>query len=132
MRARTQPRGRFDERRATADIEERDRLAGTEDGEGAASARRRPPSGARAGVQSDRWLRVPLPRPRIEHQHADTAGRSEDPNRHLWTPMSRDIQRAARGTAERTECQKRRVADAQRIVAGRERRRRRRRRSLPG
>ena len=60
-------------------------------------------------------------RPRIEHQHADTAGRPEYPNRHLWTPMRRDVERAAGGTAERTERQQRRVADAQRIVAGRDR-----------
>jgi hypothetical protein len=32
VRTGTQPRGRFDERRATADVEERDRLTGTKDG----------------------------------------------------------------------------------------------------
>src|SRR5215203_5862936 len=73
----------------------------------------------RRGVQSGRPLRMPFACLRIEHQHAHTPCGPEYPNRDLWTTLRRQIERAACGTAERAERQQRRVADAQRIVTGR-------------
>ena len=125
VRARTQPRRGFDERRAAADVEERDRLAGTKDGVRPASA---PPAAGARVARARRSIRSMATDAIAASAHrTSTRGHGRSPRRHESPFVDPDEprRRACRSVAlpRGLNVSERRVADAQRIVAGLERRR---------